>query len=467
MPPPHANLSSATSPAQPSSANLVSRAAVPLGEVRPPHVEIARSNTASPKTATNTDSKTGTDPNLGKTGGVTENGGKTANHFPPHCRAATNGGKSAIPSPPHRRAATNGAKTAIPFPPHRRAATNGVNGEGAPQVSSSAATKPPHLRRAMHKSKLCEPLLNKGGSAAGSNSPVGGFGNAVESKMFLTRRNITTISCDVCQKVRKLEHYSNRQIINYKNTIENVYAPKGRTVRIRVLCKDCTPGVVTQLHCIICDQTMELKRFTKTHRKTPDVARCKRCVEASLDTERFGEHIDHEELEDFSDEESSEEDVDDVDGYVSTPEQKASGQDNNDEDLVSALAKSTSRQSAMVTPLLSGQETPAGEELQWIPVDHAAKNQNYAFNYKVSSGANTPSRSRSGTSTATTPGTSGNASRGWGKVPKPPIVLAQEQVWQSERAKKLGLSSHGGQQRLFVRKQKRNDDDEEDDEDEE
>ncbi|KAF8444395.1 Stc1 domain-containing protein [Terfezia claveryi] len=135
------------------------------------------------------------------------------------------------------------------------------------------------------------------------------FGNIEQALKDLDSRGITKIECNTCKRRKGFHEYSNKQLLNYKNSIHNEYAPAGRC-RKTASCKDCVNGGVTHIECQACGVVKPLSKFLKVQRRMRDKARCKRCVQLDLETERGYEVEDPDDYEGDETGDDSDEDVD-------------------------------------------------------------------------------------------------------------------------------------------------------------
>ncbi|KAL8997039.1 MAG: hypothetical protein Q9169_003580 [Polycauliona sp. 2 TL-2023] len=115
--------------------------------------------------------------------------------------------------------------------------------------------------------------------------------------------------CKVCHKVKAIANYSNKQQIDFRQRLAGPYGDKLKSPIAEVIvCKQCTPGPVSELICCICNEPKGLEGFSKAQRKDPDLARCLLCVNQHL-TEPLA-HLDQE--DGLEEEFSSDEDTSDM-----------------------------------------------------------------------------------------------------------------------------------------------------------
>ncbi|KAL7271883.1 hypothetical protein RUND412_005325 [Rhizina undulata] len=94
------------------------------------------------------------------------------------------------------------------------------------------------------------------------------------------------IRCFVCEKVKPVDQYAGRQLVKWRSSIYQPYAPGGRTkTDPRTTCKSCTPTQTTELTCCVCHKIKGLNKFAKNQRKNPDRARCIKCVLLHVETD--------------------------------------------------------------------------------------------------------------------------------------------------------------------------------------
>ncbi|KAI5801669.1 hypothetical protein DFH27DRAFT_622959 [Peziza echinospora] len=324
-------------------------------------------------------------------------------------------------------------------------------------------------------------LFNKGGKAQGANSHTNATGaqlapaytNADASLTYFTKKGVKIIQCHICKKGRPLDKFSKRQIINMKWAEEN-----GK--------------VMTHLTCINCGKEQPLKKFMKTQRRTPDAARCKRCVQFDLNTQRGVEGVDE---EDYEDDESEEDDSDvDVDAPyedVYTDEKSVDRiascfdsialLDNDNTKTETTRAQTPSPQSVntgkndlmTLIPDLDDDSNASKTPLTWQTVGVAVKGSRNAFSAGYQS--KVVSRAETGNTTpANTYASSGQKSnsskptKSWGKVKKTDFIMDNEWAACSDVAKRNGWSGYGGQPDIYKKKGKaktrRDDDSDGDDE---
>ena len=81
------------------------------------------------------------------------------------------------------------------------------------------------------------------------------------------------LACKECRKQKPSTQYSGKQLGDlqqhlYKSNRQNAAGAADYVIRCRI----CTPGVNTELHCMICGEVKALEFFSKTHRSSPDTA---------------------------------------------------------------------------------------------------------------------------------------------------------------------------------------------------
>ncbi|KAL2350225.1 Stc1 domain-containing protein [Cryomyces antarcticus] len=119
------------------------------------------------------------------------------------------------------------------------------------------------------------------------------------------------IRCTSCKKHKPQIQYSNKQMADLRHAIFT--RGSGATTKIR--CRNCTGTQVTELECVGCDTVKGLDEFSRTHRRNPDNARCKVCMDIQVAIEPGEMHDDGSE-EDSEDSNPFERDQDnDDDGY--------------------------------------------------------------------------------------------------------------------------------------------------------
>ncbi|KAF8424310.1 Stc1 domain-containing protein [Tirmania nivea] len=284
-------------------------------------------------------------------------------------------------------------------------------------------------------------------------------GNIELALRILGSRGITKINCHTCKKQKGLDEYSHRQLINYKDSIYNEFAPKGRCKNKTASCKGCIIGAVTHLECHVCGLTKPLSKFMKTQRRIPDQARCKRCVELQLDTERIGEVEDFDDYEcDDTEEEDSDEDVDFPLGTKMHASRSATCPGSDYKDVDSDMAKAVGQMSvdAARTPdtsyggnttlastfasIAGSVTTAATMSDEWSFVSSAGKAKSYRNN-KSTMGGSSITVGTEGECTSTAGSVTQRRVGGWIKEK---IRLPLENEW--------GVCT-GGQPRLFKKKQ--------------
>ncbi|KAL8668381.1 MAG: hypothetical protein Q9168_006986 [Polycauliona sp. 1 TL-2023] len=79
--------------------------------------------------------------------------------------------------------------------------------------------------------------------------------------------------CKVCHKLKALANFSNKQQIDLRQRLAGPYGDKLKSPIAEVIvCKQCTPGPVSELVCCICNEPKGLEGFSKAQRKDPDLA---------------------------------------------------------------------------------------------------------------------------------------------------------------------------------------------------
>ncbi|KAL8751524.1 MAG: hypothetical protein Q9199_006357 [Rusavskia elegans] len=112
--------------------------------------------------------------------------------------------------------------------------------------------------------------------------------------------------CKVCHKIKAISNYSNKQQLELKQKLAGALGEKAKSpIAEIIVCKQCTPGPISELTCCICNLPKGLESFSKAQRKDPDHARCLLCVNDHV-TEPWA-HVDHQEglEEEPSDEDDS------------------------------------------------------------------------------------------------------------------------------------------------------------------
>ncbi|RPA75249.1 hypothetical protein BJ508DRAFT_418234 [Ascobolus immersus RN42] len=241
------------------------------------------------------------------------------------------------------------------------------------------------IRVAPHLPTVGKNLYNSGGGAAGANSEA-----SVPDR----------VQCYVCHKQKPLTDYSKRQLKLYLE--QNPYMSGGRSMKTaKTTCKSCTSQQITELQCLICEEYKGLEDFAKTQRN-PDNAKCKRCMQMTIDTEP--------DIHPFSDDDyvGSDAEGEDFDGAVIKRKP-----------MVPQAMRSATQSSVSNSTYQSGLSTPSGSQVtadnsEWSTVPSAKSRGRGYSSYSGSrsqSGYNTPSSARGGPRIET-------RKNGWAKIPK-------------------------------------------------
>ncbi|MCJ1407965.1 hypothetical protein MMC19_002037 [Ptychographa xylographoides] len=87
------------------------------------------------------------------------------------------------------------------------------------------------------------------------------------------------IRCLSCDKLKGPNQFSNKQLSDLRfKILRSGLTPA--TAKAYIKCRFCTGAQVTELTCIVCDESKSLGEFMKTQRRDPDNARCQDCVVA-------------------------------------------------------------------------------------------------------------------------------------------------------------------------------------------
>ncbi|MCJ1309118.1 hypothetical protein MMC25_002773 [Agyrium rufum] len=91
------------------------------------------------------------------------------------------------------------------------------------------------------------------------------------------------LACKECKRQKPVGQFSKKQLGDlqqhlYRHNRRNAPGAGDHIIR----CRTCTPGVNTELHCMVCGETKALDCFSKTHRSHPDTARCIRCIDEHM-----------------------------------------------------------------------------------------------------------------------------------------------------------------------------------------
>ncbi|RPB26542.1 hypothetical protein L211DRAFT_899943 [Terfezia boudieri ATCC MYA-4762] len=212
------------------------------------------------------------------------------------------------------------------------------------------------------------------------------FGNIEQALKALDSRGITKIKCNTCKIHKGFHEYSNKQLLNYKNSIHNEYAPAGRCKGKTASCKDCVNGCVTHIECQVCGVAKPLSKFLKAQRRMGDNARCMRCVQLHLETERGCEVEDPDDYEGDQTEDDSDEDVDfplRTKGYAN--ESAICPVKDGDKDVDNGMAKAVEQMNIDATPgsapVVGSVTTTTGPSDGWALVNRAAKGKSSKSEY--------------------------------------------------------------------------------------
>ncbi|CEL00604.1 hypothetical protein ASPCAL00202 [Aspergillus calidoustus] len=114
------------------------------------------------------------------------------------------------------------------------------------------------------------------------NAYSGGFSETIQRQ--LERVNLPDkIKCKTCHKWRLIASFSKRQL----NIVRHAVHEQGNRALStgHASCLTCTNGQITELTCIVCEQTKALDGFANNQRKEHENARCLRCVQGHADAE--------------------------------------------------------------------------------------------------------------------------------------------------------------------------------------
>ncbi|MCJ1280803.1 hypothetical protein MMC26_000120 [Xylographa opegraphella] len=86
------------------------------------------------------------------------------------------------------------------------------------------------------------------------------------------------LRCLSCKTVKSNQMFSNKQLqdLKFKHL---QYGPVSLTGPGYIKCRQCTGQQVTEMECTVCDEVKPLSEFGKNHRREPDKARCRACID--------------------------------------------------------------------------------------------------------------------------------------------------------------------------------------------
>ncbi|KAJ0422875.1 Stc1 domain-containing protein [Aspergillus carlsbadensis] len=124
--------------------------------------------------------------------------------------------------------------------------------------------------------------MNRRLSSGVPNAYSGGFSESIQRQ--LERVNLPDkIKCKTCHKWRLIASFSKRQLSIVRHA---VYEQGNRALSTgHASCLTCTNGQITELTCVVCEQTKALDGFANNQRKEHENARCLRCVQGHADAE--------------------------------------------------------------------------------------------------------------------------------------------------------------------------------------
>ncbi|KAL3496023.1 Stc1 domain-containing protein [Aspergillus germanicus] len=124
--------------------------------------------------------------------------------------------------------------------------------------------------------------MNRRLSSGVPNAYSGGFSESIQRQ--LERVNLPDkIKCKTCHKWRLIASFSKRQLSIVRHA---VHEQGNRALSTgHASCLTCTNGQISELTCIVCEQTKALDGFANNQRKEHENARCLRCVQGHADAE--------------------------------------------------------------------------------------------------------------------------------------------------------------------------------------